>query len=672
MSVIDFNAWGKEPEDKIDFERIKAIALYSMEMILNRWLPGGKIVRGEYLCGSVQGGPGESCSTSVKDGVGGDFASTERWGDPIDMVATIEGIPQSEAAKKLEVFLGITEHTPAPPPIEKQTEEEKREYAQKVSVNLWMEGEACPPAHPYLIKKQVLADNGIRYHPPTGNILVPLRDGQDILGVQRISSDGSKKVNPGGRLSGCYHVIQGDLDTVYICEGYATAMTVHMATGKTAVMAVSANNLTSVGEKIAKMYPTARLVFAADNDQGKDTNPGIEAAEKAVRAVGRGQVIAPPFPEGEKGDWNDYALIHGGAAARNLLTAATRKRLFCDIRTMKFPEPQFLIENVLETPCTSVVFGESGGGKSFIVQDWAFHVATGKQWQGRPTISGPVLYICGEGRHGMPRRWAAWEKHHGTEVPFNRFMMSSTVIDFTPESIDEMIIDINQMIDDTGERPALIVIDTLARALVGNENATEDMNRFVRELDRIQTEYQCAVVVVHHPGVSDGRRMRGNSALLGALDAEIFIDKHGKKIEWLKVKDGEEPRPMAFSLKKIEYGPGKFDNSCAVEYSEYTSERKETRYRAAVLEALDEAIGRDGLQNRCFKKTLETVFLEKFDDDEQHNAFKALTRKRNKKSGPGELQKMIERNEIEIDGEVITKILSQEQITEGMFKGVQG
>lgn len=668
---IDFNQWGSEPEAPLDFDLIKSIALCSTEMILHRWLPGGKVVRGEYLCGSIRGGSGESCSTNVRDCVGGDFASTERWGDPIDLVATVEGISQGEAARKLEEFLGITAGTPAPPPIEKQTEEEKRAYAQKVSVALWVEGEACPPAHPYLINKQVLADNGIRYHPRTGNILIPLRDGPDILGVQRISADGSKKVNAGGRLSGCYHVIQGELDTVYICEGYATAMTVHMATGKTAVMAVSAGNLQAVGEKIAKMYPAARLVFAADNDQGGEKNPGVEAAEKAVRHLRRGQVIAPPFPDGQKGDWNDYALIHGGAETKQLLLTPIRKRLFIDIKTMVFPEPRFLIEDVLETPCTSVVFGESGGGKSFIVQDWAFHVAAGKKWQGRPTASGPVLYICGEGRHGMPRRMTAWEKQHETEVPLNRFMMSSTIIDFTPESIDEMILDINQMSEEIG-RPELIVIDTLARALVGNENATEDMNRFVRELDKIQSEYQCAVVVVHHPGVSDGRRMRGNSALLGALDAEIFIDKHGKKIEWLKVKDGEEPRPMAFSLKRIEWGDGKFDNSCAVEYSEFKVDKKETRYRAAAIEALDEAINRDGLQNRCFKKTMEAVFLEKFDEDEQHNALKALTRKRNKKSGPGELQKMFERNEIEIDGEIITKILTQDQITEGMFKGVKG
>jgi len=656
--MIDFNQWGQEPRKEIDFATIKAISLNNIESILHRWQPGGKQVRGEYLCGSIEGGKGDSCSTNISTGVGSDFASGEAWGDLIDLVSQREKVSMGEAARVLSEFLRITPDTPTPPPVQKLSEEEKRDNAARVSLALWVEGEACPATHPYLLKKMVNADPGIRFHPATGNMLIPLRDGTDLLGVQRIFPDGTKKVNQGGTMAGCYHVIPGEHDVVYICEGYATAMTVAIATGKTVVVAVSAGNLAEVGKKINKLYPSAHLVFAADNDQDKTPNPGVKAATDAVKKIGRGKVIYPPFPEDQEGDWNDYALIHGGNATRDLLLRPVKqKRLFQDLTTMQFPEPRFLIDNVLETPCTSVVFGESGGGKSFIVIDWAFHVAAGIKWLGRETVSGPVFYICGEGRHGIPRRRKAWEQHHNTNLPPNRFMMSAVTIDFTPESIDRMLEDIDSFSDHTG-RPALIIIDTLARALVGNENATEDMNRFVRELDRIQTQYCCAVIVVHHPGVADQRRMRGNSALLGALDAEIFIDKHGKKIEWLKMKDSEEPAPLAFELKKVEYGDGQFDNSCAVVYSEYKREKQETAHRKAAREAMLEAVEAEGLGDRCSLDAWRELFESKTPGIKKSAIRGTLNR---------EIERMIESGEVVKDSKYYVPILSDDQITKSIF-----
>jgi len=665
MPLIDFNAWGKDPDDTIDFERIKAIALCSTEMILHRWLPGGKVVRGEYLCGSIRGGSGESCSTNVRDCVGGDFASTERWGDPIDLVATVEGISQGEAARKLEEFLGITAGTPAPPPIEKQTEEEKRAYAQKVSAALWVEGEACPPAHPYLIKKQVIADNGIRYHPPTGNILVPLRDGQDILGVQRISADGSKKVNPGGRLSGCYHVIQGELDTVYICEGYATAMTVHMATGKTAVMAVSAGNLAPVGEKVAKMYPSARLVFAADNDQDKTPNPGVQAAEKAVREIKRGQVIAPPFPDGQKGDWNDYALMHGGAAVRNLLGREV-KNLFTDINSMDTVETDFLIDGVMEMPCTAMVFGASGSGKSFFTIDLGLHVASGKEWLGKKTKCGPVFYVCGEGRHGIPRRKKAWENHYGCKVPDGRFMVSNLRMSFEPDQVADMVQCIDELAENIGT-PAMVIIDTMARALPGNadENSAKDTNLFFNECDRIQSRYACAVVVVHHSGHGDKGRARGSSAIKGVLDVEIMLNNG--MIEWTKTKDMEPHPPIRYQLDKVIFGDGKRDNSCVVTYDTSLKADGEGHYMKAAKQALIKAIELEGMTDRCYKKTWVDCFVQMFPENRPKSMAYTLTRK----DGSGLIQKLTDTGKVKFEDGMYIRIITENDVTEDMFRGIK-
>lgn len=666
--MIDFNKWGNTEQKKdIDFGLIKSVAQANAETVLHRWLPGGKTVRGEYLCGSLLGGKGESCSTNISTGVGSDFASGEAWGDLIDLVAQRERVTMGEAATMLAEFLNITDNTPPPPPIQTVTEAEKREQAARASMTLWIEGEACPPAHPYLVKKQVNADNGIKYHPQTGNILIPLRDGTDLLGVQRIDANGEKKVNNGGRLSGCYHVIQGEHDVVYICEGYATAMTVAMATGKTAVMAVSAGNLAEVGKKISAAYPSAHLVFAADNDQGGEKNPGIEAANKAVKQVGRGTVIFPPFPEGQKGDWNDFALAHGGTMTRDLLLRpVAKKRLFVDAKAMELKEPAFLVDDAIESPCTGMIFGPSGSGKSFLVFDLALCCATGKPWNGKKVKQGPVIYICGEGRHAIPRRVRAWETHHQTTVPYNRLMVSATSIDFEPDSIASMVSEINEMASQAGEAPVLIIIDTMARALPGNadENSTKDTGLFIKECDALQTLYNCAVMIVHHTGHSESKRARGSSALKGAMDVEIMVSADGM-IEWTKTKDIEAPEPLPFTIKQIVYGQGKHDNSCILEYDTTgkTREPKLTANMKAALKSLREAIKEEQkVDCTCTIGTWRDIYkryLEGVSDRAKQKSFKE------------QVEALEEKGEILVTGNKVTAVkIMDVMITENMFARV--
>ena len=666
--MIDFNKWGnEEPRKEIDFNLVKSVALQNVEAVLGHWQPGGKVVRGEYVCGGITGGNGESCSTNVSTGVGSDFASGEKWGDLIDLVAQRERVGMGEAAALLSEFLHITDLTPPPPPIQTISDSEKREHAARASMQLWVEGEACPPGHPYLVKKQVNADNGIKYHPATGSILIPLRDGVELLGVQRIDPQGEKKVNHGGRLSGCYHVIQGELDVVYICEGYATAMTVAMATGKTAIMAVSAGNLAEVGKKISAAYPSAALVFAADNDQGGEKNPGIDAANAAVKKIGRGVVIAPPFPAGEKGDWNDYALAHGGKMTRELLLRpVARKRLFIDAKTMQLKEPSFLVEDSIESPCTGMVFGPSGSGKTFFIFDLALCCATGRPWNGKKVKTGPVVYICGEGRHAIPRRIKAWEQHNGATVPYNRLMVSSVSLDFEPETIEKIVFDVNEMVEQAGESPVLIVIDTMARALPGNadENSTKDTGLFIKECDALQSLYDCAVLIVHHTGHAELKRARGSSALKGAMDVEIMVSSDGV-IEWTKTKDIEAPQPIPFSIKQIQYGQGRHDNSCVLEYDKPGSKKapKMTAYMRAAIKSLQEAMEAENSITGCHEGTWREKFYPYLDgkgDRAKQKAFKE------------QMDLLEAKGEISVTGSrvSVSASMTQDKITDGMFGGL--
>ena len=96
-----------ERNSKIDFSRINAAVLPRLGTLLPQWLPGGRVQGGEYICASLQGGPGRSCSVNLSSGAWADFATEAKGGDPISLWAAIRGIKQGEAARELARDFGL-------------------------------------------------------------------------------------------------------------------------------------------------------------------------------------------------------------------------------------------------------------------------------------------------------------------------------------------------------------------------------------------------------------------------------------------------------------------------------------------------------------------------------------------------------------------------------------
>jgi hypothetical protein len=263
-----------------------------------------------------------------------------------------------------------------------------------------------------------------------------------------------------------------------------------------------------------------------------------------------------PKPKWEKKELPTVAIV------------PTSDPMLVDINKVDLTPPNFLIEDAIESPCTGMIFGASGSGKSFFVLDLALCCATGIPWLGKTVKEGPVVLICGEGRHGIPRRVAAWKSIHGA-IPDGRFMMSQRRVEFDPETVLEMVCEINGLAAKS-EPPVLIVVDTMARSLPGeaDENSSRDIMNFLEICDKIQRQYNCVVLLVHHTGHAEAskNRARGSSAIKGALDLEILIDQGRGVIEWTKQKDSECHLPLKYELVKTSYGEGPRDNSCIVKY----------------------------------------------------------------------------------------------------------
>lgn len=93
-----------------DFAQIKAAALASIDSVLSRWCPGGKQQGHEYLPLNPRRADSKSGSFSINldTGAWADFATGDKGGDLIALVAYIEGVKQGEAAKLLSNFIGLS------------------------------------------------------------------------------------------------------------------------------------------------------------------------------------------------------------------------------------------------------------------------------------------------------------------------------------------------------------------------------------------------------------------------------------------------------------------------------------------------------------------------------------------------------------------------------------
>ena len=170
-----------------------------------------------------------------------------------------------------------------------------------------------------------------------------------------------------------------------------------------------------------------------------------------------------------------------------------------------------------------------------------------------------MVYLAGEGHHGLRGRIAAW-KHRHNPAPLSMWLSRAGCDLNTPEGYIKAVNHISKL----PERPSLIVVDTLHRFLSGDENSAQDAKTMLDACNALMEKFGCAVILVHHTGVSEEaqHRARGSSAWRGALDIEISIipakDGNPMQIVQRKSKDAEMAEPVYVRLASVEI-PGWVD-----------------------------------------------------------------------------------------------------------------
>ncbi len=256
----------------------------------------------------------------------------------------------------------------------------KAEAAKKARA-IW---QAATPAaaHPYLERKRVQA-HGARTHKAA--LIIGMEAGGVLHSLQFIAPDGEKRFLTGGRVAGCSFAIgeARGAATICLCEGFATAASVHEATGYPAMVAFTAGNLEAVAKEVRHSWPAARIVVCADDDYRTAGNPGVTKATEAARAVG-GFLAVPAFganrPDGAT-DFNDLAGLLGLAAVAEAVERAEAAE----------SEAAPAVPAESERPCFRAFDGSfEAAGVSYRAGVWHFGIKHGRD--GEATLT--QQWIC--------------------------------------------------------------------------------------------------------------------------------------------------------------------------------------------------------------------------------------------------------------------------------------
>lgn len=192
--------------------------------------------------------------------------------------------------------------------VQIEMERQAMQNKAKIRANgIWRVSVLAQNNHPYLLSKQIKAlglkiykgDLTIGGMQCDGAIIIPLLYRKEIVSLQFINDSGEKRFFPGGKITGCYYLIEANQlpspDQLYIAEGFATAAIIHELTHCPVAVAFNANNLKSVAMELRKLSSSMGLVIACDNDRNTTGNPGMTFGREAAANAGA-LFVWPDFP----------------------------------------------------------------------------------------------------------------------------------------------------------------------------------------------------------------------------------------------------------------------------------------------------------------------------------------------------------------------------------------
>lgn len=471
---------------------------------------------------------------------------------------------------------------------------ESQEKAAIEANKIWDSAKEAPDNHPYLLKK------GVRSHglklTSDGSLNVPVQDSVgNIHSLLKISPKGEKRFLPNGKIKGHFFVIFGS-DHVYIVEGYATGATIHQLTGATVVVAFNAGNLKPVAEKSREIFSGDPITIAADNDQSKTRNVGLEKAKMAATAINC-EVVVPRFKKDDPdaSDFNDLANIEGEKVARaqllskfNRIFPGKKKNSACeiisafDLGRMEIPPTKWIVPGLIPEGLT-IFGGKPKRGKSIAMLCLSLSIAIGGKALGYSQVEpGGVLYLALEDtRRRLQERLK--KMHPSGDLPKNLFLINRfpRFGDGGKQGL------INAIKDQSDLR--FVIIDTFKKIRRSDKLSKNMYDRDYEAIDEIKAvadDHGVGIIIVHHLNkmVSEDvfDTFSGSLGLTGAADTLIALERASGSDRAILHIDGRDVEADQLSMK--------FDpRFLSWTITGPASEIETTEHRAKILDVLKKA-----------------------------------------------------------------------------------
>jgi hypothetical protein len=182
---------------------------------------------------------------------------------------------------------------------------------------------------------------------------------------------------------------------------------------------------------------------------------------------------------------------------------------------------------------------------------------------------GVVFYFAAEGKNNMEKkRLTAWEVDNGF-APFSvdHVWIGDGTFMIDDKDVEECILDIEYHLDDQkGKVPVLFVIDTLSRALNGqDEDKANIAAKYLNNVKKIKDRIGGTCLTIAHTGKDRARGLRGSSGYFAGFDTVLAVDTtqdpdtllHTSELTVEKQKDGVTGKQYWFQSREVDIPDGK-------------------------------------------------------------------------------------------------------------------
>lgn len=393
----------------------------------------------------------------------------------------------------------------------------KQAQAQREVNEIWDEAEPAK-FHSYLAHKKIKA---YKIRQLGDELLIPMFQDGNLMSLQHIQPDGSKRFHGGGKTKGTYFPIGGkpqDGESLCVCEGYATGASIHEATGYPVAIAFTANNLLSVAQNLRKKFPDARIVICADDDFKTDGNIGIEKANETALVIS-GLLAIPIFGSertDKQTDFNDMVHISSLKAVKQAIDNATPPQQGV-IETTPQKDSQLLVNLLKGSDVTirpivwvwdqwlpsgklTMLAGAGGTGKTTLSLSIGATITTGGVFPNGSRFNGRGNVLIWSSEDDPEDVLIPRAKAMGSDLSRIHILTDTTEKGknrvFNPVSdIEALKNAINQI-----GGVSLIIIDPIVGMIQGNMNNANVVRQSLEPLVQFAQEQKCAIIGISHLG----------------------------------------------------------------------------------------------------------------------------------------------------------------------------